>query len=91
MKPENINNNHVRIMTLITVMNELMANYVSDREIRFYIEQGSVKRIYSGLMKNITFGDLVTAIAMTRYTDLNDAQCRVTTFDNDDMMVITII
>lgn len=91
MKPEKINNNHVKIMTLIAVMNELMSHYVADREIRFYIEHGSVKRIYSGLMKNITFGDLVTALAMTGYTDLNDAKCRVTTFDNDDMMVITII
>jgi hypothetical protein len=91
MKPEKINNNHVKIMTLIAVMNELMSHYVADREIRFYIEHDSVKRIYSGRMKNITFGDLVTALAMTGYTDLTDAQCRVTTFDNDDMMVITII
>lgn len=96
MKPENITNNNIKVIGLIDVMTDMLNNYKADREVKFYVEvfNGigmSVKRICSVRMSDINFGDLATALAMKGYCDLTSVMCRVTTFDNDDMMVITIL
>lgn len=96
MKPENITNNNIKVICLIDVMTAMLNDYNADREVKFYAEvdngvRRSVKRICNGRMSNITFGNLVTALAMKGYCDLTSVMCRVTTFDNDDMMVITIL
>lgn len=96
MKPENIANNNIKVIGLIDVMTAMLNDYKADLEVKFYVEVGndvgrSVKRICNGRMSDITFGDLATALAMNGYCDLTSVMCRVTTFDNDDMMVITIL
>ena len=96
MKPENITNNNIKVIGLIEVMTTMLNEYKADREVKFYTEVGfgvsvSVRRIYSGRMSDINFGNLVTALSMRGYCDLTSVQCRVTTFDNDDMIVITIL
>lgn len=96
MKPENITNNNIKIIGLIKVMTAMLNDYKADREVKFYVEVGdgagvTVRRIYSGRMSDINFGNLATALSMRGYCDLTSVMCRVTTFDNDDMMVITIL
>lgn len=88
-------NNHVEICDLINTFTNLMNNYLADREINLYAEHNaqnkSVKKIYHGALKNLNFGSVVTALAMVGYTDINSVRCRVTTFNSDDMVVITIL
>ena len=93
MKPENITNKNIKVIGLIELMTNMLNHYKADREIKFYVEVGgiSVKRICSVRMSDINFGNLATALAMKGYCDLTSVMCRVTTFDNDDMMVITIL
>jgi len=96
MKPEKIINNNIKVIGLIDLMTNMLNHYKSDREIKFYVEVGigvggSVKRICSVRMSDISFGNIATALAMKGYCDLTSVMCRVTTFDNDDMMVITIL
>lgn len=93
MKPEKIINNNIKVIGLIDLMTNMLNNYKADREVKFYVEVSgmSVKRICSVRMSDINFGNLATALAMKGYCDLTSVMCRVTTFDNDDMMVITIL
>lgn len=96
MKPENITNNNIKVIGLIEVMTNMLNHYKADCEIKFYVEVGigvgaSVKRICSVRMSEISFGNLATALAMKGYCDLTSVMCRVTTFYNDDKVVITIL
>ena len=92
-------NNHVEVYDLLTTFTNLLNDYQADREIAFYAEVGmlsrrtpSVKRVYCGTLKNLTFGDIVTALATSGRTDnLASVKCRVTTFDTDDKIVVTIL
>lgn len=89
-------NNHVEVYDLITTFTNLMKDYKADREINFYAETGTlstrIRKVYHGTLKNLTFGDIVEALAMSRrIDDLASVQCRVTTFDTDDMIVVTIL
>lgn len=93
MKPENITNNNIKVIGLIDVMTDMLNNYKADREVNFYVKRVSINRIYSGRMSDITFGDLVKALAISGYDtvrDLTSVKCRVTTLD-DDRIVITIL
>lgn len=92
MPIEHTNKNNIRILNLVDVITEMIATYNGDREIKFYAERClHVHRIYSGTVKNITFGALITALNTAGYLDWTFAKCRVTTFDDDDMIVVTII
>ena len=89
-------NNHVEVYDLITTFTNLMKDYKADREINFYVETGTlstrIRKVYHGALKNLTLGDIVAALSMSRRTDdLTSVQCRVTTFDTDDMIVVTIL
>lgn len=92
MKPENTNKTNIRICGLIEVFTMLMQTGQGNKPITFYVERnGTVRRLFKGLANELPFTDVLQAVMRNgKVDDLNNVNCRVTTFNDDDMMVITV-
>ena len=93
MKPENTNNTNIRICGLIEVFTMLMQTGQDNKPITFYVERnGAVRRLFRGTANELPFTDVLRAVMRHgSVDDLNNVNCRVTTFNDDDMMAITVI
>ena len=87
---EDSNNNVVVYDNLIDAFTD---NYKADRDVVLYAEQaGHVKRVVGCQMGKLAFADIVTALGISGHaSNTASAKCRVTTFPNDDRVVMTII
>ena len=93
MKPENTNKTNIRICGLIEVFTMLVQTGQGNKPITFYTERnGMTRRLFRGLANELPFTDVLQAVIKNGNVDnINNVNCRVTTFYDDDMMVITVI
>lgn len=87
---EDSNNNVTVYDNLIDAFTD---NYIGDFDVVLYAEQaGKPKRVANCKLSKLAFADIIAALDISGHANnIVSAKCRVTTFPNDDRIVMTII